>query len=142
MKLLIGYYGILQTLHLLVLIRVGVVLLLTESFPFPILPPPGGWESQAINFMLGLGTTDLVGILLGMAFAYLALFKGKFKRRLGVISLTIFITGAVVFAFGTLPSGAWAVHPLPYGIMVILFLPLTFLYSWLLRSNLRPKSSQ
>jgi hypothetical protein len=122
------------------LIRAGVILLLTKSFPFPILPPHGGWEGQAINFMLGLGGTDLIGILLGMSFAYLALFKQRFNRRLGVISLTIFFTGAVVFAVGTFPSGAWAAHPIAYGAMAVLFLPFVFLYTWLLRSNLTSRS--
>lgn len=139
MKILILYYGILQTLHLLVLIRAGSILLLTDNFPFPILPPPGGWDNQAIHFMLGLGFTDTISILLGMLFSYQALFKNRFNRRLGVISLTSFFIGAVVFAFGTLPSGAWAAHPCAYGIMVILFLPSIGLYFWLLISNLKPK---
>ena len=122
------------------LLRAGAILLLTENFPFPILPPPGGWEGQAISFMLGLGITDGIGILLGMTFAYLAVFKGRFKRRLGVLSLTIFITGAVVFAFGTFPSGAWAAHPFAYGAMAVLFIPAPYLYTWLLKSNLTRRS--
>jgi hypothetical protein len=140
-RTLIAYYGILQSLHLVVLVRAGVILLLQGRFPFPILPPPGGWDPQVIPFMLGLGTTDLTGILLGLFFVYRALIKGALYRRLGVISLTIFITGAVVFAFGTLPSGAWAAHPVAYGPMVILFLPIIILYGWLLRSNITRKSS-
>ncbi len=92
--------------------------------------------------MLGLGFTDTISILLGITFAYLALFKDRFNRRLGVISLSGFITGAVVFAFGTFPSGAWAAHPFAYGIMAFLFLPSIWLYSWLLISNLKPKTKQ
>lgn len=92
--------------------------------------------------MLGLGFTDTISILLGMVFAYLAIFKDRFSRRLGVISLTAFITGAVVFAFGTYPSSAWAAHPFAYGIMVFLFLPSIWLYIWLLISNLKPKTKQ
>jgi hypothetical protein len=134
---LIAYYGILQSLHLLALIRAGVIMLIERRFPFPILPPPGGWAAQTIPFMLGLGTTDVVGILLGIIFAYRAVFAGKFNRRMGVISLTIFITGAFVFAIGTLPSGAWMAHPLTYGGMALLFIPTVFLYIWLLKSNIR-----
>jgi hypothetical protein len=141
-RTLIAYYGILQSLHLLVLVRGGVILLLQSRFPFPILPPPGGWDEQTIPFMIGLGTTDLAGILLGQFFVYRALIKGAFYRRLGVISLTIFITGAVVFAFGTLPSGAWAAHPIAYGSMAVLFLPTVVLYAWLLRSNITRKPAQ
>jgi hypothetical protein len=90
--------------------------------------------------LLGLGATDAVGIILGMIFAYRAVIQDNFNRRLGVISLTIFITGAVVFAAGTFPSGAWGAHPVAYGTMAILFAPTVVLYIWLLRSNLTPKT--
>lgn len=139
-QFLIAYYGLLQTLHLIVLIRAGVILFFERRYPFPVLPPPGGWGEQAVLFMFGLAATDIAGILLAMAFAWLALFRGRFNRRLGVISLTIFITGAIVFAVGTFPSEAWAAHPLAYGMMVALFLPIPYLYIWLLRSNLKPNS--
>ncbi|MBW6465709.1 MAG: hypothetical protein K0B06_04310 [Brevefilum sp.] len=138
-RTLIAYYGLLQSLHLVILVRAGVILLLQGRFPFPILPPPGGWDPQVMPFMLGLGTTDLAGILLGLCFAYRALITGAFYRRQGVISLTIFITGAVVFAIGTFPSGAWAAHPIAYGSMTVLFLPTVLLYARLLRSNLTHK---
>ena len=136
---MIAYYGSLQSLHLLVLIRTGAIMLLEGRYPFPILPPPGGWADQTLPFMLALGITDLVGIILGLIFAYRALFKKRFYRRLGVISLTIFFTGAIVFAIGTIFNGAWAAHPLSYISMVILFTPTPFLYAWLIRSNLKPK---
>jgi hypothetical protein len=141
-RILIAYYGILQSLHLVVLLRAGVILLLQGRFPFPILPPPGGWDPQVIPFMIGLGTTDIAGILLGLCFVYRALIKGAFYRRLGVISLTIFITGAIVFAVGTFPSGAWGTHPIAYGIMAILFFPAVILYIWLLRSNITRKTTK
>jgi hypothetical protein len=142
MRTLIAYYGILQSLHLVVLVRAGVILLLQGRFPFPILPPPGGWDAQVIPFMLGLGATDLVGILLGLCFVYRALITGAFFRRQGVISLTIFITGAVVFAIGTFPSGAWRAHPFVYGLMAVLFTPTVILYIWLLRSNIIRKPTK
>jgi hypothetical protein len=124
------------------LIKAGAILLMTDNFPFPILPPPGGWDPQIIPFMLGLGMTDLAGILLGLCFVYRALIKGAFYRRLGVISLTIFIAGSIVFAFGTLPSGAWEAHPIAYGSMAFLFAPTVLLFIWLLRSNITRKPVQ
>lgn len=139
-KILIVYYGLLQTLHLLALVRAGGVLLLDGSFLFPVLPPPGGWVSQAMPFLVGLGITDSIGILLGLIFTAQFFVKKRLNRRLGVISLTIFITGAVVFAISTVFNGAWAAHPLAYGSMAILFLPVPILYFWLLVSNLRRKS--
>jgi len=134
-KILIGYYGVLQSLHLLILIRAGILILTGQNFPFPILPPPDGWEAQTLPFMFGLAGTDIIGIIIGIIFAYLALVKGKFIRRLGILSLTIFITGAVVFGAGTYPSGAWGAHPFAYWIMVILFLPTAYLYLVLLSPN-------
>ena len=141
-RTLIAYYGILQSLHLVVLLRAGVLLLLQDRLSFPILPPPGGWNPQVIPFMLGLGSTDIAGILLGLCFVFRALIKGASYRRLGVISLTIFITGAIVFAIGTFPSGAWGAHPVAYGTMAVLFFPTVILYGWLLRSNITRKPSK
>lgn len=141
-RTLIAYYGILQSLHLVVLVRAGVILLLQGGFPFPILPPPDGWHPQTIPFMLGLGATDVIGTLLAIIFVYRALIKEAFYRRLGVISLTIFITGAIVFAVGTFPSGAWGAHPTAYITMAVLFAPAGILYGWLLRSNITRKPTK
>jgi hypothetical protein len=136
LKVLIAYYGILQSLHLLTLIRAGYIMLLQgEPAPFPILPPPGGWEEQTMPFMIGLAGMDVLGIILGIYYSFKTLFKKEHKPLLGILSITIFISGAVVFAAGTYPSGAWTAHHLSYWIMVILFAPVPFLYIKLLKSN-------
>lgn len=135
LKVLIAYYGILQSLHLLVLIRAGYMLLQGEPAPFPILPPPGGWEEQTMPFMLGLAGMDVLGIFLGIFYSYQTISISKHHRLLGIISLTIFISGAIIFAAGTFPSGAWASHPFAYGAMVTLFTPVPILYVKLLKSK-------
>jgi len=137
LKVLIAYYGILQSLHLLVLIRAGYMLLQGEPAPFPILPPPGGWQEQSIPFMFGLAGMDVIGIILGIYYSFKTFFKQEHILLLGILSLTIFISGAVVFAAGTYPSGAWAAHPLSYWSMVILFAPVPYLYVKLLQSKLQ-----
>jgi len=129
---LIAYYGLLQSLHLLVLVRAGVLLLSGQDAPFPILPPPNGWQPQALAFLFGLGATDTIGILLGLRFAFRAIFKNKPSRATGILSLTIFFTGALVFAAGTIPPGAWSAHPVAYWAMVVLFLPTVYLFVLLL----------
>ena len=91
-------------------------------------------------FLVGIGLTDSVGILLGMVFAYQFFANHRLNRRMGVISLTIFFTGAIVFAIGTVFAGAWAAHPLAYSVMAVLFIPTPVLYIWLLVSNLNHKS--
>lgn len=142
-RTLIVYYGILQSLHLLALIRAGILLGLGQTAPFPILPPADDWGAQAMPFLIGLGTTDFVGIIMGIIFALQLLIKGIYNRILGILSLTIFITGAIVFGFGTFPSGAWGLHPLAYWVMVGLFAPTTMLYSRLLQQAFRQsKQSQ
>ncbi len=134
MRILVLYYGILQSLHLLTLARAGLVILQDVAYPFPLLPPPGGWETQSMAFLFGLAGTDVLGILLGIIFSAQFLIKRKLNRTLGILSLTIFITGAVVFGAGTFPSGAWEVHPVAYGVMVVLFAPALLLYFTLLRN--------
>lgn len=127
-KWLIAYYGILQSLHILTLARAGGILFFSQLTPFPILPPVGGWSSQTMPFLYGLAGIDVIGILLGIIFAWRHLFKKNFKPILGLVSLTIFISGAVVFAAGTFPTGAWSAHPLSYWLMVLLFAPIIPLY--------------
>ena len=135
LKPLIIYYGLLQTLHLLTLAYAGLMIAGGDPAPFPILPPPGGWVDQTMPFLFGLAGTDLIGILLGILFAYRAVIKKVFNSRLALLSLTIFITGAIVFGAGTFPSGAWAAHPVAYWIMVVLFLPSVLLYVLLIKNE-------
>jgi hypothetical protein len=127
-KWLIAYYGILQSLHILTLARAGIILWLYNKTPFPILPPAGGWTSQTMPFLYGLAGMDVMGILLGIIFAWQHLFKKQFKPILGLVSQTIFFSGAIVFAAGTFPTGAWSAHPLSYWLMVLLFVPIIPLY--------------
>ena len=136
---LIGYYGILQTLHLLTLARAGILILQGDPAPFPILPPPGGWTNQTMAFLYGLAGTDVVGILLGIIFVFRTIFKDDFNPRLGLLSLTIFITGALVFGAGTFPTGAWRAYPASYWVMVGLFLPSVLLFINMLKPKPSPK---
>jgi len=135
LKFLIIYYALLQLLHLLTLTRAGILLQTGQLSPFPILPPPGGWGSQTLPFMFGMAVMDVVAILLALIFAYQSLFKGKTNRRMGILSLTIAFTGALIFAAGTFPTGAWAAHPFAYWIMVILFIPAGWLLIRLLKGD-------
>ncbi|MEA3327016.1 MAG: hypothetical protein U9R53_06870 [Chloroflexota bacterium] len=137
-SVLIWYYALLQSLHLFILARAGILMLSGQDAPFPILPPPGGWEAQTLPFMFGLGGMDVVAIILALIFAYQSLFKGKMIRRMGILSLTIAFTGAIVFAVGTFPSGAWAAHLVAYWIMVVLFIPAGWLLIRLLKGDSMP----
>lgn len=133
LKKLILYYGVLQSLHLLILLRAGLLLLSGQASPFPILPPPHGWQEQTWPFMFGLAGMDVVAIFLAFIFVYQAYRKNKIMDLIGILSLTIFISGAIIFAVGTLFAGAWRSHPIEYGLMAILFLPALVLYGLLIR---------
>jgi hypothetical protein len=134
-KTLVFYYGTLQSLHLVILIRAGLLILSTSISPFPILPPPNGWQDQVWPFMFALAGMDVLGILLAIIFAYYVFFKGKVLTLIGILSLTIFISGAIVFAAGTICAGAWQSHPLTYGVMAILFLPSPILLGLLIHRS-------
>ena len=82
--------------------------------------------------MFGLAGTDVVAIFLAFIFVYQAYFKNKIRDLIGILSLTIFISGAIIFAVGTLFTGAWRSHPVGYGLMAILFLPVLILYGFLI----------
>ena len=130
--ILVCYYGLLQSLHLLTLARAGFILFIQRGIPFPILPPPGGWHTQTLPFLFGLAAVDLVAIITGIIFAYRMVFADRFDWLLGVLSLTIATASAIVFGVGTFSSNAWATYPTGYWIMVILFTPVIILYVYIL----------
>ena len=123
-KYLAGYYGTLQTVHLLLLARAGLYLMSTGTVPFPALPPANGWSAQVIPFLLGMGALDGAAAGLGI-FSAISLFgKKHFDYRFWMLSLVIAITSGLIFTAGTLASGAWNYHPAAYILLVIFFSPL------------------
>ncbi len=81
-----------------------------------------------------MGLVDGAAIILALIFAYKSVTHQQISTRLGLVSLTIAGASAMIFAVGTFASGAWAAHPLAYGIMVILFAPLLPLFILLTRA--------
>lgn len=134
-RILVGYYGLLQLVHLVVLTAAGLLYLKSKDMPFPAQPPPGGWEGQVLPFLLGMGTVDAVAAFLGVWFAGIYLVFGTWKWIIGMISITIGLTSAGIFAAGTGANGAWIEHPLTYGGMVIAFSPMFILYYYLLQGE-------
>lgn len=135
LRTIIGYYGVLQLTHLGALARASMIYLQTDTLPFPASPPAGGWSLQVLPFLFGLGAVDVVAILLGITFAARMLIWDRDARSLGLLSLTVAFSSAVVFAVGTILTGAWAAHPFEYGLMVVLFAPLLPLYQNLLTTG-------
>ena len=139
-KYLAGYYGILQSFHIFFLGRAGLTLLQTGIVPFPASPPPGGWAPSVLPFMMGMAAADLIAACLGIFFAFSLLAKGELKPLVGIISLTIALSSAIVYLFGTLPAGAWMHNPLSYLIVILAFSPIIPLYFLLVRETNRKMS--
>lgn len=132
-KLLVGYYRILQSMHLCFLARAGFILYTQGRVPFPASPPPGGWVSEVLPFLMGMAAADVIAICLGIYFVYSFLKSGQLNYLAGIISLTIAISSGVVYLIGTLPTGAWITNPISYLIVILAFSPIIPLYFLLAR---------
>lgn len=139
-KYLTGYYGILQAFHIIFLSRAGVILLQTGRVPFPASPPPGGWDPSVVPFMMGMAAADGIAACLGIYFAFSLIAKGEFKPLFGIISLTIALSSAAVYLFGTFPAGAWMHNPISYLIVILAFSPIIPLYFYIVRETNRRMS--
>jgi hypothetical protein len=134
-RYLAGYYGILQTMHLIFLGRAGLILMRTGRVPFPASPPPGGWDDTVIPFLMGMAASDVIAACIGIYFVYSLTIKEQIKPLAGIISLTIALSSAVVYLVGTLPAGAWNHNPVSYLIVILAFSPIIPLYIILLRES-------
>ena len=134
-RFLTGYYGILQSIHLVLLARAGWFLLHGRAIPFPAPPPPGGWSGSALPFLLGMGLVDLFAIGLGLVFVYNFFLQDRLLIKLGLISLTTALSSGMIYLIGTIPSGAWQANPVAYLMVVMFFGPIVPFYFLVLREN-------
>lgn len=141
-RYLTAYYGVLQLSHLVILGRTLVIYLQTDILPFPASPPAQGWSPQVIPFFFGMGAVDAVAAVMGISFAGLFLFMDRIRVTLGLVSLIIAMTSALIFAVGTIANGAWSAHTGEYLSMVVVFLPLIPLLFSLLRSISQRRSTR
>ena len=127
-KSLVYYLGVLQFLHLLSLLRAGLNYLSDHTIGFPALPPDAGWTQQANWFLLAMGYTDALIIVLSFIFIYGVINDKPWFPTIGLISPSVTMATAFIFIIGTLATGTWFVHPIGYGIIGLLFCPLLFLF--------------
>lgn len=129
---LVIWYGSVQMLHFISLIRAGWIYLTQHEIGFPAPGPPAGWSEQAMHFLLALGITDALLILLSLCFVYAYHRQRPRQYSLGLLATGSSIVTALVFALGTLPSGAWLQNPISYGLITLLFIPFIglFLQLW------------
>ncbi len=127
LHILVAYYGILQLLHILALIGAAIEFARTGHIGFPAPPPPGGWDAQAEYFLIATALVDAVNVILALLFAYGFFQKASWNIRLGYVTLTITVYSAIIFAIGTLASGAWQHNLAAYNGLALLFVPALFL---------------
>ena len=133
---LVGYFGFIQIIHLLTLILAGVQLLHTGTVGFPAPPPNDGWPTSEIPFLLAMGFTDAILIIISEIFV-LGFFKQKaWAMKIGLVALSGSMATALVFALATIPSGAWCLHPVAYGGMGVLFIPYVILFIQILKQKI------
>ena len=125
--ILITWFGFIQGLHFLALLRAMIIYSKTALLPFPALPPVNGWSAQAEYFLIGNGIIDALNIILSLTFVY-GYFKSKaWAWKAGLISLTILLYSAAIFAYATINADAWSAHPFAYWSMAILYTPIFIL---------------
>lgn len=139
-RVLVIYYGGVQTLHLLALAYEALTYMRTSQIVLLAPPPAGGWSAPLESTLLILGALDAMLILASIPFVWGTLRGKDWGRRLGALVLTAFSLTALAFAVVTLPSGVWLQRPV-YLIEALLFAPIGLLAALHLRWLTRPAHS-
>jgi hypothetical protein len=126
-RLLVAYYGVVEVAHAIALARAGIQLMATGTIGFPALPPPEGWSIQVVPFLVGTGAVDAVNVVVAFAFVYGYFTKARWRWGLGTVTLTVTAYSAIIFAFGTIASGAWGHNPVGYLSIAAVFAPVVML---------------
>jgi hypothetical protein len=126
-RLLVNYYGVLQSLHILALVVSGLWWFQNGDLGVLALPPQGGWSAQSVHFLAATGMFDLV-IAACAIFFVLRYREGRASAGiLGAVALTGSVYSAVIYLYGTLRSGAWSAHLIAYSIIAAVFAPMVLL---------------
>ncbi|MBN1755205.1 hypothetical protein JW877_03225 [bacterium] len=127
LKALVGYLGLLQVAHFFVLIRAGIMLFRRGIWGFPASPPPDGWSSQAVFFLIALGIIDGLNAIVSLVFVYL-FFKGNTCRLwLGTLTLTAIMITGFTYSLVIIGTGALECYPGQYLGIGLAFLPILIL---------------
>jgi hypothetical protein len=127
-SVLVAYCGLIQSVHIIALVRSYSLFRQSGEITFLAQPPPGGWSPQAEHFLISLGAIDFINALLVLVFVYGYFLQARWWYWLGTSTLTVSIITALVYAYGTIASGAWGGNPVEYLILVFVFIPITILF--------------
>ena len=131
MRWLVGYYGVFQAGHVVFnVVHLSGLRSISQDFP----PPPAeGWHPQTIAFWTAGALIDTAIALLALYFV--AAFFGGRRRALwaGFVSLTMYMCTIFIFDYTVVATGAWARHPVEYGVLNAVTIPLVLLFAVLVR---------
>lgn len=140
-RLLAGWYGLYQAVHVPVNVRALFLLTRGDTLDFPAPPPSGGWSDDTIAFFTGMAALDLVNAVLALVFVAGLLARRGWAGPLGLVTLTASIYAALLFDYATYAAGAWQSSGLAaYLFINVAFVPAVVLYVDLLRTALRGRS--
>lgn len=131
LKILVYWHGSIQVLHFGALIHATFIYWTQHIIVFPAPPPPQGWSEQSMLFLLALGITDSLLIILSLIFVFGFQTQKNWYPSIGFCASGGSIITALVFALGTIPAGAWQAHPFSYALITLLFLPFVLLFGQL-----------
>ena len=123
-RLLVNYYGVLQSLHLVALAVSGFWLLRAGDLGALALPPQGGWTEQAMHLLIATGLFDGLVAIGAVYFALHYRMDDPRSDVLGSATITGSLYSAAIYIYGTLRSGAVAEHPVIYGLVGLVFAPI------------------
>jgi len=128
-----GWLGAVQLLHAIFLIRAAFIIFKGGGIGWPAPPPLGGWSPQAEIFLIALGSTDALLIVLSLLFVFSFFSRKKENIQAGIGILAAFMTTALVFGIAIIFTGAFAMHPVFYICMTCLFIPIILLFLCFIR---------
>lgn len=131
------YLGALECIHMVMILFSGAHLLRSGEIAILAPPPTGGWQEGAARFLLGLGAIDFLVAVAALIFVWSALRGKPWHMPLGNAVLTAVAYSGLLFAIGTLPTGAWSQSPWTYWGMVVLYTPIGWLTVRVWRNALR-----
>jgi len=137
LRLLTGYYGLLQVVHLFVLAFGLKVYIQSGTIGFPAPPPRPGWEEQAEAFLLGNGALDAIIGVAAILFVIGFFKQQEWNQALGLVCVTASLCSGGFFVVGTILSGAWVAHPANYVGLVLVFAPAGMLFIMMIQSAWR-----
>jgi len=126
-RILLIYLGLLQAVHMSVLVLDWGRLLKGFSYLRLAPPPTGGWDEDLLGNLSLLGSVDFFIALLSLVFVIALLRQVSWARGLGTLVLIAAHLTGILYLWITLDSGAFTLHVGRYVLITVLFLPVSLL---------------